>query len=443
MKLSILCISNLIIYFLIVTCMCSISFFVLSSLKNDFSSSSSTAAKVNYESKNHKTTATIKVFTKEMSTLNATNSKKNNVMSALASVSSDDALAIQNNTKLDDGIPCKTFKKWNYPIPCFKPVRNDMWGKANTLKGGLIYIKTPKTASSTLAGINLRIAHRHIPPNSEFKRCASTYRHHKYYKFQEYNLPKNTTFVWTVIREPTSQYISLFFHLRVGRKHDKPNLINFKKYLYKTFNKTTPPQVRFISHRLPLTSHDIADEISKKNVVQEIIDKYNFIGVTDRLDESLVALRLILGLDAGDILHVSAKISGGYDDGAGGNKCVKIPSSANLTEDIKTYVSSDVEFNEILSIPKLLYKAANKSLDLTIQNTIGQERFNKALMEHKYLMSLVNEKCAPKAIFPCSKDGEHQKSGKDCYYMDAGCGYHCLDELYLNETNNAYNTLEM
>ena len=58
--------------------------------------------------------STTKVFTKEMSTLNTTNSKQNNVMSALASVSSDDALTIQNNTKLDDGIPCKTFKKWTY-----------------------------------------------------------------------------------------------------------------------------------------------------------------------------------------------------------------------------------------------------------------------------------------------------------------------------------------
>merc|ERR1712151_1465462 len=118
---------------------------------------------------------------------------------------------------MGDGFPYKIFNKWNYPIPCFEPVRNANWYgayQANKLKGGLIYIKTPKAASSTLSGINLRIAHRHLPPQSKFEECACTYKHHKYHTFYNYSLPKNTTFVWTVIREPTSQYISDFFHFR-------------------------------------------------------------------------------------------------------------------------------------------------------------------------------------------------------------------------------------
>lgn len=253
------------------------------------------------------------------------------------------------------------------------------------------------------------------------------------------HLSPTTTFYLYLLGEPTSQYISEFFHFRVGRRRVKPTLDKFKIYLNKQYNKTNPPQVNYISHRLPLTSYDISTKSSKKELVQEIINEYNFIGIFDRLDESLVALQLLLGLNAGDILYVSSKVSGGYDDGAAGHKCVKIPSSANLSQDIKSYISSDENFNEMLSIPKLLYKAANKSLDLTIQNIIGQEKFNKALDEHRYLMSLVNEKCAPNATFPCSKDGEHQKkSGNDCYYIDSGCGYHCLDELYLNETNNVH-----
>ena len=101
-----------------------------------------------------------------------------------------------------------------------------------------------------------------------------------------------------------------------------------------------------------------------------------------------------------------------------------------MNDNIKQYISSK-EWKDKITLPKKLHEVVNKSLDLTIVN-IGKEKFNKALKEHKYLMSLVDKHCAPKAIFPCSKDGVHQYniSKKNCYAYDSGCGFRCIDQLY-------------
>ena len=150
-----------------------------------------------------------------------------------------------------------------------------------------------------------------------------------------------------------------------------------------------------------------------------------------------MVLRLLLGLNAGDILYITSKASGGYDDGAYNKTCYKIQPSVT-TPEMKQYLSSE-EWYQRNEIAFMLHKAANVSLDLTIQS-IGHGTFHKALEEHRYLMELVNSRCAPRAVFPCTKNGTRLRGNgknatiKDCYWGDSGCGYRCLDELYLNFT---------
>lgn len=343
----------------------------------------------------------------------------------------------------------KVFKIWdNKQFPCFDPQsiagqdfeRNSLKIKqeaeAENLKG-LIYIKVPKTASSTLSGINLRISSRHIPSNSNMLHCACTFHHHRASDLNLYKRSRVETFLWTIMRQPASQFISKFFHGHVARHGAEANIEEFKFFFNKKFHhhEFDPPQIDFISPRL-LTLDDLKSKGAREDTVREIINEYDFMGVTERLDESLVALQLILGLDAGDILYVSAKVNGGYDDGAYQNKCFKIPPSI-LSKEMKEFTYSP-EWRKRFAFPTMLYEAVNKSLDLTIEN-IGQDVFAKALKEHRYLMSLVNDKCAPTAIFPCSKEGVLQtsKSNSNCYWSDSGCGYPCLDQLYLNFTSYA------
>jgi hypothetical protein len=41
---------------------------------------------------------------------------------------------------------------------------------------------------------------------------------------------------------------------------------------------------------------------------------YDFIAITERMDESAVELQMLLGLPLADVLYLNAKTSGGYED---------------------------------------------------------------------------------------------------------------------------------
>merc|ERR1719410_1356186 len=84
------------------------------------------------------------------------------------------------------------------------------------------------------------------------------------------------------------------------------------------------------------------------NTVNELIDKvlneFNFIGITERFDESLVVLQLILGLQTSDILYLPAKTSGNYDDGHSGVCNYLQPSF--LSTEMKQYFQSKTWLND-------------------------------------------------------------------------------------------------
>ena len=72
--------------------------------------------------------------------------------------------------------------------------------------------------------------------------------------------------------------------------------------------------------------------------IDKILDNYDFIGVTDRFDESLVVLQLLLGLETSDILYLSSKKSGNYDDGFNGMFLAKSLNGITLTPRRKMYL---------------------------------------------------------------------------------------------------------
>jgi len=165
-----------------------------------------------------------------------------------------------------------------------------------------------------------------------------------------------------------------------------------------------------------------------EEIAQEILDNYDFIGTAERLDESLVLLRLLLHLDAGDIIYLSSKTNGGYDDGRSSEGCVLIPKPhiSEKTEKLfssKTYIK--FQYGD-----HILYESVNKSMDKTIKS-VGFEKFQKALDEHFHLLALARDECLPNAVFPCSKNGVRQTkvAATNCYWDDSGCGYPCLDKI--------------
>ena len=80
---------------------------------------------------------------------------------------------------------------------------------------GMIYVRIRKASSTTLASINMRIAHNNVAnftgkvPIKRLKqnqdkrleyRCATTYDHHAAYTLDISNRIKTSTFLWTFVR---------------------------------------------------------------------------------------------------------------------------------------------------------------------------------------------------------------------------------------------------
>ena len=300
-----------------------------------------------------------------------------------------------------DSVPCNIIEK--DPEKTIKRVKEKRLGNVQ----GLLHIKVPKAGSSTLAGINLRMARNHLPADSYNRSafCAATFNHFRAWDLSVKQRSLTESYLWTFVRDSTKRIVSHFFFRVVTRMEIEPTYNNFIKYLNGQYSNFDTSQISFVSTR-KLQMRELSNRSNMKKVVQEIIDDCDFIGIHERFDESLVVLRFLLGLSAGDIMYLSSKVNGGCDDGAVKRKCYKIKPSF-IEPKMKTYFDSN-EWKEKNAVINMIYEAANRSLERTIDQVIGRPNFDKAFIEDMYLKSLVHKICFSKAIFPCSQTGERQ-----------------------------------
>jgi recombinational DNA repair ATPase RecF len=78
-----------------------------------------------------------------------------------------------------------------------------------------------------------------------------------------------------------------------------------------------------------------------------------------------------------------------------------------------------------------LYEAVNAKLDKTIE-MLGQEVVQKRIEQIQQLQKIAEDTCQESAIFPCSSEGvpQHEEAEKNCYSVDEGCGYQCIDRTF-------------
>ena len=329
------------------------------------------------------------------------------------------------------GVQARAFPSWPFtlPLPCSKPETN--WPSTEIQRSpsheGFLMVREMKTGSSTAVGINLRIARnvarRHLP---QYKICKLRNDHANAARLDYRNRNHTKSFLWTILRDPTQRCLSQFFHFQVSRLKTEPTDKNFIKWIEEN---------RFIHHyylqSLSMEEQNIHmegyDAIAAAN---QILQAYDFVGVTERLDESAVALQLLLGLATGDILYLNSKNSGGFDDGASPRGCVYIVPKY-VSGGMKEYFASP-SWEKLALADTLLHRAANRSLDLTIAQ-LGKERFQMALDRFRHAQRIVKERCLPIVQFPCTSGGE-PVAQPNCFWGDTGCGVNCIDEVadYLN-----------
>jgi hypothetical protein len=176
--------------------------------------------------------------------------------------------------------------------------------------------------------------------------------------------------------------------------------------------------------------HGLQDMDDYSELVQNIIDEYDFIGITERMDESLVVLKMLLDLELGDILYMSAKTQGSFTSSrsSDGLRCIYIVPSF-LTPGMKEFFESDY-WKRYIAADVALYKAAQASLDMTIEK-LGRQEFGENLSAFRIAKERAQIRCEDRTIYRCNPAGEYVGQNSTCLMWDVGCGYECLDEFGL------------
>lgn len=324
---------------------------------------------------------------------------------------------------------------------------------SSTTSPGLIYVKIPKTSSSTLAGINIRIARAvgkrevsrqkniwsgwtwsSISPRRSQPRCAHTYHHGR----QPLLDRDGPTLLWTFLRNPAKRSLSEFFHFEVARKGKAATeamqtvFLRYRKHYqflyvadYPKPEELLPPSLQIGNSSPGVESSTNRD--SMVNVMNRyVLQPYDFIGLVERREESLAVMKLLWGLRAEDLIVLSAKTSGGYDDGRYNGTCIRIPTPPTpLSPSVQGYID---QTSQEENYDNLLYALVEERLEATIE-ALGRARVTSEAQQIRAMQELATRQCQSHALFPCSAEGKVQweASRKNCYALDSGCGFPCVD----------------
>jgi hypothetical protein len=315
-----------------------------------------------------------------------------------------------------EGVKARAFEPYSHPIPCFEPEKDWREHQGEFSQTGLLFVKPYKTGSSTASGLNLRIA-RNVAARQQqgFDICKARSDHVWASQYADRQLDQS--FLWTVIRNPTTRIVSQFFHFSVSRGKMEPTDRNFINYV----TKTGPMNMIHDYYLKSLSMQDYQSNVTDPvSTADRILEAYNFIGITERMDESAVVLAMLLNVPIGDLLYLTAKGHGGYDDAGGRNDkvCTFIWPSF-VSSGMKIFLESD-DWKEKSHWDDVLYQAANRSLDLTIDK-LGRESFYDNVALYEKAKRLSEDRCLHRVTFPCSEGGDFTPSDQtNCLWKDSG-----------------------
>jgi hypothetical protein len=216
--------------------------------------------------------------------------------------------------------------------------------------------------------------------------------------------------------------MSEFFHFAVSRFKWEPTDFNVKWYFQHQEVK------KIHNYYLYFMKTDVEFDREHGNIynaVKHIMDEYNFIGILERLDESLVVLQMLLSLDTSDILYLKSKVHGGFDDGVYNETCHFI-TPTYISPTTKEWLETSEYWHNYTCGDNLLYATAWRSLDLTI-DALGREQFEHLLTRFQNALKVANDVCTD-VVYPCSPGGQRNEH-HDCMWTDSGCGFECLDQV--------------
>ena len=232
------------------------------------------------------------------------------------------------------------------------------------------------------------------------------------------------SFLWTVIRDPRTRALSHYFQANRQKAHADKDIIKWIKksnpsHMYDYMDGLQVTKDKCVQAKGVIMNHTQHDINFVHCRVRHLLDSYDFVGILERQDESLVAMKLLFNLKLRDILYSSAKI-----------RAESKFSSPEPSHKVYTYLND--EFFSEAYVDRILYEAVNAKLDATIA------RYGSKFYREYELFSALSKEarvsCNLSKSFHWGSDMQsvtemENYSATHCYYKDAGCGYQCLHDF--------------
>jgi hypothetical protein len=341
-------------------------------------------------------------------------------------------------------------------------------------RDGIVLIKVPKSGSSTVTGVVLRIQQQHACVESDWPHATAR---EKIQQKQKNDTTTTTTttnptvsssaFWVTSIRDPNVRALSAIYFYKVSFHRKRHEMLYQKQQHQQQQQQQRHPAIPFRTSSLPVNtkpfpsdayvlkelratpSNFITDYIipfhsnmtvttnttnttipffreEVVDVVKRIVQSYDFWIVTDRMDESLVVLSWLMQIPVTDVMVTSSKISGSWywSDG----RCISLVPP-QITPAVRKYFQGP-EWHRHHIIDRFVYIVANQSLDATIQQSMGMSEFQSRFQLYQTYKRQIQSECASEIFTPCDSLGRPRRNNTtNCYLRDFGCGYPCVDRI--------------
>jgi hypothetical protein len=222
------------------------------------------------------------------------------------------------------------------------------------------------------------------------------------------------TFLLTFVRNAAERCLSYYYHFttRSNRAHPDLNLTLTTEGKLNALKNCKNTQTKAMAHQPDEKLHETPA------LVDATFNRYTFMGVQERFDESIVALANLLGISPVEVQYVAAKVSthGGIDD----HNMVLVPHGPVVSEpkEIQHYaLGSQFAADNVLDFR--MHQLANQALD-DIVGSIPD--FDEQLSTFKAHQLQIAQKCEGNVVTKIV----HKTT---CYFMDQGCGFQCLDRM--------------
>ena len=233
------------------------------------------------------------------------------------------------------------------------------------------------------------------------------------------------SFMFSFVRHPKDYILKSYFYYKVSKEGERATAEGIEEYCDDIGNK----QSSFLMSLKNENAYRRKGLESPSAIAKAIVAEYDFIGLVDKPDESLVLMQLLLGLKTEEILYNPSPNAGTislWKDNR--NVCEEVKKEYEpMGLKAKGFFDSE-DFYKTNGVDIEIYQEVQRVHEATI-DAIGREKFDQALRRYKDEMKIVEEQCLPTVQYKCNEAGKRWKDLNSC--DKDGCEAKCLSSLAL------------